>query len=242
MFYSISFNRGIQVLTQTTIDGLDYIFLYVPLGQYFEAELQGPVIKTPAVTGSRTIKARTQGQSIIVTGSPDGISVVKFGSTIVVVADKKTAGGLWQPRLSASYDVSPDTPSVLVIGAYLVRNATVTGSTLQLTGDIDKAASLIVIAPSGLKSLQWNGKQLKMTKSNLGIGLSAQLAEAPTIPALPDLKSAKWKSADSLPEIASDFNDDDWVVAIKNTTVRSSQPFFSGKTVVYADEYGACWR
>ncbi|KIJ53629.1 glycoside hydrolase family 35 protein [Sphaerobolus stellatus SS14] len=226
-----------EVLTQTTIDGVDYIVLYSLAGQSIEAQIQSSVVKTVSVTGSNAIKARIQGQSVIVSGSPSGVSAVKFGSTVVIVADKAAAGTFWQPRLSASYDVSPDTPSVLVIGPYLVRNATISGSSLLLTGDIQKVTDLTIIAPSAVKSISWNGKQVTSGKASSGVGLAARLNDIPKLPALPSLKSLVWKSADSLPEIAPSFDDSKWVVANKTSTSRPLQPF-AGKVVLYADEYG----
>ena len=227
-----------QVLTQTTIDSVDYIVLYALKGQAIEAQLHSSVVKTPTVIGPNDIKARIQGKSVVINGNPNGISVVKFGSVVVIVADKAAAATFWQPRLSASYDVSPDTPSVLVVGPYLVRNASVVGSNLLLTGDVEKAIEITIIAPSSVKIIKWNGKLVKTSKGSLGVGLVAKLDDIPRLPALPILKNLEWKSADSLPEIAPDFDDSKWVVAAKTSTSRPLQPF-AGKMVLYADEYGS---
>jgi hypothetical protein len=229
-----------QVMTQTTIDGTDIAVLYVPFGQSAEAVVIGPTLGTPTVTGSSSVKARSADQSVIITGSPVGVSVVRFGTTAVIVTDKAAAATFWNPRTSASYDVSPDTSSVIVSGPYLVRNATVSSSTLQLFGDTNGKTNLIVIAPATVKSITWNGALVEITNSPLGIGLSGTLSGVTQTPSLPSLKSAAWKSADSLPEIAPSFDDSTWVTANKTSTARPFKPF-SGKLVLYTDEYGQAY-
>lgn len=224
-------------MTQTTIDNVDYIILYVPSGQFIEAEIQGPGISNPKVTGVASIKVQTQDQSIFITGSPKGVSLVQLSSSVVIITDKATAVTFWNPKLSLSYDMSPDVPSVLVAGPYLVRSASVTGDTLKLIGDINDVTPLTVIAPRAVKAITWNGKPLSMTDSPSGVGLTGVIVNTPYKPSLPNLKSLSWRSADSLPEIATNFDDSAWPTANKTVTARPEQPF-SGKFVLYADEYG----
>lgn len=224
-------------MTQTTIDSTDYVVLYVPAGQSVEAVIPTSS-STVAVTGSSTIKGRVANKTVIITGTASGTSVVKFGKTAVLIADKATAGTFWNPRTTASeYDLAPDAASVLVAGPYLVRNATISGSTLRLVGDINATTPLTVVAPAAVTSVTWNGASVKVAKSTLGVGLSGTLSSGAKAPSLPSLKSAAWKSADSLPEVAVAFDDSTWVTANKTTTARPFKPF-SGKLVLYADEYG----
>ncbi|KAF8588348.1 glycoside hydrolase family 35 protein [Ramaria rubella] len=233
---SITYSTA-EIMTQATIDNTDYIILYVSSGQSFEAVVVGPTFETPTLAGSQSIKVRAINGTAIVSGSPAGVSVVRFGTTTVIVTDKATASTFWNPKTSVSYDASPDTLSAIVAGPYLVRNASISSSTLALVGDTAGPTSLTVFAPIAVKSVTWNGKHVDMTQSSLGTGLQGTLDGHIAIPGLPNLKSAVWRSADSLPEIALGFDDSTWIIANKTTTARPAQPF-NGKLVLYADEYG----
>lgn len=171
-------------------------------------------------------------QTITLSGSPSGLSVVSFGSTRVIVGDKKTVSGFWAPRLSTTsltghvhYDLTPDIPSVLVLGPYLVRSATAHGSVLQLTGDLNATTTLDVFAPKQFTSVTWNGAPVHITVSSIGslrgqVGFPAALTAAK----IPVLANLAWKCADSLPELDAAFDDSTWVLANKTTTQRPQQP------------------
>lgn len=145
------------------------------------------------------------------------------------MADKKTAAGFWAPRLEttsthAHYDLSPQVPSVLVHGAYLVRSATVQGSHLVLTGDTNSTTTLDVFAPDQVTSISWNGVALRTSRSEIG-SLRASVAFPHIMEAtIPRLEDQKWVCADSLPELAANFDDRDWVQANKTTTFRPQKP------------------
>lgn len=192
---------------------------------------------TPIVSGAMSIKAKSSNNTVIITGSPSGISVVKFGRTVVIVTDKLTASTFWQPRtVASSYDVAPDVPSVIVAGPYLVRNATITSSTLSLVGDVNATTTLTVLAaPTTVSSVTWNGAPVKISKSS--VGLTGSISGPVSKINLPSLQSSSWKSADSLPEISPSFDDSTWVVANKTSVQRIFKPY-AGKYVLYADEYG----
>lgn len=226
-----------QVLTQTTISSTDYLVLYVPKGQSLEAVIVPKDKGTPVVSGASSVKAKASGNTVVITGSPSGISVVKFGRTIVVVTDKSTASTFWQPHtVGSSFDVAPDVPSVIVAGPYLVRNATIASSTLSLVGDVNATTTLTVLAaPTTVSSVTWNGAPVKVSKSNVGLTgtISGPVSNIP----LPNLQTANWKSSDSLPEISPSFDDSTWTIANKTTVQRIFKPY-AGKYVLFADEYG----
>jgi hypothetical protein len=111
---------------------------------------------------------------------------------------------------------------------------------LAITGDLKSGSTteLEVLAPSSVKSVTFNGKSVKVSKTPLGT-LKGSIATKDLTPKLPSLKTLQWKCTDSLPEVAVGFDDSKWVVANKNSTARPSefQPH-GGKVVLYADEYG----
>ena len=208
-------------------------------GQSAEAIIMVKDFGTPVVSGSSSIKAKSLGNTVVITGNPSGISVVKFGRTTVIVADKSTATTFWQPRISeslSSYGVAPDDPSVILAGPYLVRNATISSSTLELVGDINATTTLTVLAaPTTVSSITWNGSPVKISKTQ--VGLVGTLPGPVTQVPLPDLTTAIWKTIDSLPEISPSFDDSTWIVANKTSVQRIFKPY-AGKYVLFADEYG----
>ncbi|KAJ6608888.1 putative beta-galactosidase, partial [Mycena sp. CBHHK59/15] len=221
-----------EVMTWATFDKMDTIVVYALEGQYAEiaVECSGKTKITHA--GSNTITATATGKTITLSGSPSGLTVVTFGNTRVIVGDKKTASGLWAPRLSTTslaghvhYDLTPDIPSVFVLGPYFVRSATAHGSVLQLTGDLNATTVLDIFAPKQFKSVTWNGEPVHTSLSLLGslrgdVAFPASLASA-TIPVLSKLD---WACADSLPELDPAFDDGTWVLANKTSTQRPQQP------------------
>lgn len=92
---------------------------------------------------------------------------------------------------------------VLVEGPYLVRSASVSGSTLAIRGDSTDKTDVEVFAPKGVKAITWNGKQVKSSKTSYG-SLKATLAAPPAIK-LPSFGS--WRSNDSLPERLESYDD-----------------------------------
>ncbi|KAF8996419.1 glycoside hydrolase family 35 protein [Cyathus striatus] len=225
--------------------GLEYSTAEVATWATFDqVALELKATSKPTVLGSSSISVSTANKTAIISGTPSGITVVEVGNARVIVADKKTASGFWAPRLTGShgftqYDASPDVPSVLISGAYLVRDATAKGSTLALNGDINGTTTIDVFASSRFNSITWNGGPLHVVNSDIG-SLRAQVAfpgqlNDVNIPVLEDLS---WKCADSLPELSPDFDDSTWVVANKTSTKRPQKPLLNGKYVLYAGEYG----
>lgn len=201
----------------------------------------------PTVSGSSGITASIANGTAVISGTPSsGLTRVTVGKTSVWLADKAwLAPRIWQPRVSGTngngiYDLSPRTSSVLVFGPYLVRNATIKGSTLAITGDLKsgETTDLEVLAPSSVRGVTFNGKSVKVSKTATGT-LKGSVGVKDLSPKLPNLKTLEWKCTDSLPEIAVGFDDSKWTKADKTTTARPAryQPL-GGKLMLYSDEYG----
>ncbi|KDQ55125.1 glycoside hydrolase family 35 protein [Jaapia argillacea MUCL 33604] len=230
-----------EIFTQTTIDDVDYLILYAQAGHSIEG-IVAPIKSgspAPQVLGSNSIQATGVNGTVLIQGTPSGISAVTFPGSTVLIVDKHTALSFWNVRVQSPnttvYDAAPDAPSVLVAGPYLVRNASISGTTLSLYGDLNETTTLEVIAPSAVNSVTWNDEIVSVQRSPIGslqgtlpINLEFQL---------PSLKDAEWFCADSLPEIQPGFDDSAWVTANKTNTSRPYQPF-AGKYVLYVDEYG----
>ena len=205
--------------------------LYANAGHVTETVISGASSTAPKVSGSTSISAKSGSNgTVIITGEPTGLSAVSFGKTVVLVAPKETALSFWNvhlPSTSATiYDRAPDVPSVLVLGPYLVRNASLAdnGSVLVLQGDLNATTTLQVFAPASVRRVTWNGANVKVTKSPLG-ALTGTLTLTAKAPELPDLKTAEWSCTNALPEVQDGFDDTAWVVANKTSTARPYQPF-----------------
>ena len=145
------------------------------------------------------------------------------------------------PKGSNIWDLGGQAP-VLISGPYLVRDATILGPVLALTGDLNATVStpITVFAPSSIKILTWNGKPvLGATRSKNG-PLTATLPASLPKYSLPDLHSLNWLYADSLPEISPTFNaaKTGLIKADKTKTNNPFQPYYGGPWVLYASDYG----
>ncbi|KAL0567909.1 hypothetical protein V5O48_014086, partial [Marasmius crinis-equi] len=228
-----------EVLTWGTYDDVDTIVLYAFNGQHVEVSVKVDAAADVESAGSTSVTATVGDNSVKITGKTSGVSIFTFNSKRIIVTDKETAYTFWAPRLTSSapnsqYDLTPDAPSVLLTGPYLVREASADGSTLNLIGDINGTESETVVeiyAPTSFESVTWNGQPLEVQKTDIGtlkgtLAPPADLAEVE----LPVLEELEWACADSLPELGADFDDttEEWVVATKTETKRPLKPL-SGK-------------
>lgn len=99
-----------------------------------------------------------------------------------------------------------------------MRNATVSGSTLNLIGDFNATTDVEIIggAPSNLKTLNINGESAKFSQDTHGV-VTTSVSFKPDI-SVPSLSSLDWKYIDSLPEVKSGYDDSKWPAAdLKHT-------------------------
>jgi len=109
---------------------------------------------------------------------------------------------------------------VLVRGPELVRTATASDGTLELTGDTTGPTPVEVFSTA--RRITWNGRSLHGT------------APGPAPVHLPAL--TKWRYKAETPEAQPGFDDGRWQLAAKSTTDNPTQP--AAPPVLYADEYG----
>jgi hypothetical protein len=180
---------------------------------------------------SSTIQADLSSDGTLgISGKPSGLSSISFGRSKIFVADKQTALSIWNVKLlkdiAIHYDNSPEAPSILVFGPYLVRNATIGnfGTQLVLYGDVNATTTLDIAAPQSIRTVMWNDKKLVAYKTRLGT-MRAQVPFDVKAHSLPSLRDASWACTDSLPEIEAGFDDSDWVSANKTETSRPFQPY-----------------
>ncbi|MFF4754092.1 glycoside hydrolase family 35 protein [Streptomyces sp. NPDC002514] len=130
-----------------------------------------------------------------------------------------------------------DTPSgtVLVYGPELLREVTLDGSAVRLTGDTVEESGLEVWGPRGVATVAWNGRPVRTRVTRSG----SLMAEA-LLPAVPDIALPElggWRRKAENPEAAPGFDDSAWQVADKRSS-HSTTPVPAGQPVLFADDYG----
>ncbi|KAL5335776.1 hypothetical protein BJX70DRAFT_401332 [Aspergillus crustosus] len=123
---------------------------------------------------------------------------------------------------------------ILVQGPYLVRSASIHGDTVEILGDNANTTSLDVYTGNPhITKIKWNHKTIPTKKTAYG-SLKGQVpgAEDAQI-SLPPL--GPWKAQDTLPEINPDYDDSNWTLCNKTTTVNAQAPL--SLPVLYSGDY-----
>ncbi|KAG2354709.1 glycoside hydrolase family 35 protein [Suillus spraguei] len=248
-----------QVLFAGQIGGRDVLFLYGDPAA--ESEVALTLSGTPRIQGAGVYSVSSNGVTTVtfLAGIQGLITIWDSSEQLVLYSDTDMAGTFWSPEIPvddsvefANYWQFGTNSSILVGGPYLVRNATITGSTLALRGDLNDSVQLTVIAPDDVKSVTWNGIPISAdvaAASNLTAqgGFVAQLNPSSTVLGFTPPALTNWKYADSLPEIRSGFSDADWTLANHTTTNIPFKPYYGDGRVLYGCDYEYCenivlWR
>ncbi|KAF9018457.1 glycoside hydrolase family 35 protein [Hymenopellis radicata] len=245
-----------QVFFAGVIDGRDVLFLYGDSSQDHEASLQFTGTPNPLHLQSAMINIKPGKNSLIsfLPGIQGLVTVYDSDTQLVLFADRDTATTFWSPVLAAPAETEfanfwsfGTNESILVGGPYLVRTASITGTSLALTGDLKDEVRLTVIAPKGVKRISWNGyvvSDLMPLEGSVYVGYvrpSLSLGEI----SVPKLEG--WKYKDSLPEISSEYDDSSWVVANHTRSNIPWKPYYGDGRILYGCDYGFCenivlWR
>ena len=237
-----------SVLFAGTINGVDIVFLFGDLdqGHEFAVSSNGGSATTFAFTPS------TFSGGLKVVSTPK-----KSSAPLVLFADTNTASTFFAPHIPSS---NPNTKlrnffqfgtndTVLVGGPKLVRNATISGHTLALRGDVNASTPLTLLVPSSVSSVSWNGAPVsvrslpgapanlpgvKFLSGRLSFGLKDGSIKVPTLKG--------WKFADSLPEVTQGaaFDDAKWIVADHTTTNITTKPAFGDGRILYGAFVATC--
>ncbi|KAI0033132.1 glycoside hydrolase family 35 protein [Vararia minispora EC-137] len=230
-----------QILFAGTIGTRDVLFLYGTSGQSHEFAVNSTPISFP--TG--------------VKGGP--VTVVDVDDSLILFSDVPTASSFFNPVLASggplgNYWGLGTNSSVLVGGPRFVRNASLSpdGATLALQGDLNVSAPLVVIGPTTLSAVTWNGVSVDgdtAAASNIsavgGIFVGQLTLDSTDDIQVPELTG--WKFANSLPEAAADFDDSNFTLADHTKTNIVPGPAFGDGRVLYGCDYGFCenivlWR
>ncbi|RYP77162.1 hypothetical protein DL769_003472 [Monosporascus sp. CRB-8-3] len=126
--------------------------------------------------------------------------------------------------------------SIIAKGGYLLRNATLTGDTLHIIGDLNATTELEIIAGiSPNTSITFNGRTLEHAqRENNRLKMTLDF----TMPdfKLPDLFKHEWRYLDSLPELSSSYDDGAWTLA--GLSESNNPRNLTTPVSLYAGDYG----
>jgi hypothetical protein len=151
-----------------------------------------------------------------------GSSVVQFSNGVLAyLLDLPSAYNFFAAPTTKNPNITPD-QHVFVLGPYLVRSVSVADATVVIIGDNTNATTLEIYAGADVSTISWNGKLLDTSRTPYG-SLTAQIpgTEDRTI-SLPTLSN--FKAANSSPEVSTAYDDSNWVVANKNSTLSQVKP------------------
>lgn len=228
-----------DIATYGIFDGKPVVVLYLDVGQVGEfaftesqhgKEVRGTARLTEASGhASNSSKAFTKYTYTQTAGS----TVVKFSSGIVVwLLDTETAYNFFAPATDNNPHVAPD-KQMFVLGPYNVRSASLRGGTVSIVGDNANTTSIEVLAGKDARTIQWNGNNLKTSRTSYG-SLTATAPGATDRKI--DLPYLSWVVADSLPEAARDYDDSKWVVCNKSSSLSPTAPL--SLPVLFSSDYG----
>ncbi|GLB38736.1 putative glycoside hydrolase family 35 protein [Lyophyllum shimeji] len=235
-----------QVLYASTIDGRDVLFLHGDSSQEHEAAVM--LTGTPNKVQPSPLVTLSHDRA----GLAPSTTVISFLPGIQGSSPSGTLTPNWSYPLRNYWGLGTNT-SVLVGGPYLVRNASISGTTLALRGDLKTDVRLTVIAPRSVRSITWNGDPVSSDVSASSSSVTAiggfvgQLRMSKHVRGISVPKLGGWRFKDSLPEIGEGFDDSGWVVADRTTTNIPLKPYYGDGRVLYGCDYGFCenvvlWR
>ncbi|RDL39323.1 uncharacterized protein BP5553_03663 [Venustampulla echinocandica] len=204
-------------------DNVDVLVLYLEENQIGQFALKSNITsQTSDGVGTVTY---TQGA---------GKSIVSYNGVLIYLLEQKLAWKFWAPPTTNNPDVKPS-EQIFVLGPYNVRNAYVSHGVVHVSGDNDKSTTIEVYTGNrGIQTIDWNGIRLDATKTPYG-SVTAQIPGAEDrIISLPPLQN--WRSADSLPEKLPSYDDSNWIVCNKTTTLSPTTPITI--PVLFSSDYG----
>ncbi|KAG9102571.1 hypothetical protein FRC06_001765 [Ceratobasidium sp. 370] len=232
-----------EVMTWTTIDNVDYLVLYAGKNQTGETALVLPSAPQVDLHGSGTVQSTYNSTAgiLYLNYALSGSSFVAVGSNLMVVILEKRVALTWHAPVIAGQGVHGkfygigSNETVLVGGPYLVRDATISGSTLALSGDLNGTTTIEVVAPKHITTITWNKARQPWTTTAYGsrIAVVAGLSGNITLP-----KLENWKVINSLPEIDPGFDDSSFVTCDQATTNYTNLPPLNAGPVLYSQQYG----
>ncbi|OZJ03275.1 hypothetical protein BZG36_03749 [Bifiguratus adelaidae] len=200
-----------ELFSHSNVGSREVAMVYAYPGEYGETTL---AIKSKATAKaySGQISSNTSSSAIQINYQHSGVNPIVISShgspdLLLYVADYTEAVKFWAPEIN-------NNTRVFVYGPYLVRDATLTGSTLYLRGDVNGTTQIEVAAPENVRQIRWNNQRVQAKQTKYGTW-TATLG-GPSSMSIPDLSKQQWKFSPASPETSPNFDDSQWTVASNN--------------------------
>ncbi|TQV93411.1 hypothetical protein V2A60_010179 [Cordyceps javanica] len=230
-----------EIMTWQKFDNQTLVIMYGGPGELHEFALKN-AIDVDNVHGS-SVAHEQRNSSVIVQFTPTSErQVIRLGGLTVFMLDRNSAYNYWVPVLprdSSAYGSSVMNPDTIIVnGGYLVRSASIDGTTVSIQADFNQTTSVEIIgAPESASKLSINGNATPFKTTSDGTWLSTPDVDLPTIK-LPDLQSLDWHAIDSLPEIQPGYDDSRWTKADHTTTTNPRGTPLKTPVSLYGSDYG----
>lgn len=192
------------------------LLVYGLAGETHELAFSSKLGKPTVEGDSSTVKIETVGSAVVVQWNvTEERKVLHYGSNLdVYLLWRNDAFNYWVLEIEAGSPIgnytSQTKDTVIANSGYLLRTASISGTSLYLTGDLNATSTLEIVAGiPGSNNIYFNGAKVPGVKSANG-RLSATLTYTPPKLDIPDLSALEWKYIDTLPEIQSTYDDAAW--------------------------------
>ncbi|KAK8090208.1 hypothetical protein PG997_005169 [Apiospora hydei] len=219
-------------------DDVDVLVLYLKEGQtgHFAFKEDEPLTYDAYSNSAFSTDTKTAGagKNAFTYTQAAGTTAVRFSNGVLVyLLDQPTAWRFWAPATTSNPAVMPH-EQIFVLGPYLARSASVQGNELRIDGDSDVATTVEAYTGTPIDAIVWNGQSVAAVKTDYGsykINITGAESKETNLP-----KLANWRSADSLPEAQSEYDDSRWTVCNKTSTLSPSAP--ETLPVLFSSDYG----
>lgn len=233
-----------EIFTQKSYGDKQILVVYAGPNENHELALTLSC-SSEVLEGSGLNIVKKKGTTIIGFKSSSERRVVKIGELFVYILDRNDAYNYWvldlpSSPVSGNYtNGTLETSAAVVKAGYLLRTVEVSGNSLHLTGDINATTEVEVIggAPAKLTELTFNGESIKFAQDSCSGVVTGSVAYNEPSFSLPDLSTVGWKVIDSLPEIASSYDDSLWTNA-DLTYSNNTQRNLTTPVSLYGQDYG----
>ncbi|KAI9704628.1 MAG: hypothetical protein M1820_005376 [Bogoriella megaspora] len=226
-----------EVLTYGLLD-VPVLLFYLDPGQVGEFALESSAPLRYKIYGSNTnatsgrVSNGTYTRFTYTQGEKP--TVVKFSNGVLAyLLDLQSAWTFFAPPMTSDPDVSPS-QHIFVLGPYNVRSASVSDDTVSIQGDNVNATTIEVYAGNLTGQIIWNNASLPTQRTPYGSLTASIPGTEDRAVELPQLNS--WKTANSFPEVARDYDDGAWTVCNHTTTLSPVAPIT--RPVLFSSDYG----
>ena len=224
------------------------LLLYGGANETHEAAFQAFLKSKLSIEGDAVTTQQVNGLLVVQWNVTEQRKVVHLLGLDVYLLWRNDAFNYWPLELEALSPISNysslSKSSIIFRAGYLMRTASISGTTLHLIGDLNSTTGLEVIgAPANITSVTFNGSPVTLTNTTASsTSLTASLPyQAPEI-SLPNLANLSWRYYDNLPEISSTYSDSAWPTAsltyTNNTVINNTVVPLRTPVSLYATDYG----